>query len=97
MFDYGQWLDKRHLTTFCQMVAGIIQSESSNLTAWIPYVLSRARFAQSKQRRFMRWLNNENIKVNELYRPMIQEALANWGKEPMYIRHYRKLICYSFV
>ena len=67
------------------MVAGIIQSESSNLTAWIPYVLSRAQFAQSKQRRFMRWLNNENIKVEELYRPMIQEALANWGKEPMYI------------
>lgn len=67
------------------MVAGIIQSESSNLTAWIPYVLSRARFAQSKQRRFMRWLNNENIKVDELYRPMIQEALANWGREPMYI------------
>ena len=86
VFDYGQWRDRRHLDTFCQMVSGLIQSESSNLTHWIPYVIySRAVFAQSKQRRFIRWLTNHTIEVETLYAPMIKEALAAWGHAKMYI------------
>jgi hypothetical protein len=31
------------------------------LTAWEPYVQSRAQYTQSTVRRFQRWLNNEKI------------------------------------
>ena len=36
------------------------------LTAWEPYVQSRAQYAQSTVRRFQRWLNNEKIVDGEL-------------------------------
>lgn len=49
------------------------------LTHWIPFISSRAEFAQSTQRRFSRWLKNERIQVNDLYGPIIQSALADWG------------------
>jgi hypothetical protein len=77
-FNFGQWRDPRHLATFCQMVCGLIQSESSHLNRWVPFACSRAKFAQSKVRRFMRWLRNEAIEVEPLYAPMIASALESW-------------------
>ena len=40
-------LDLRHLKTLAWMMVGLIQSRRINLTAWAPYVVSRARYAQS--------------------------------------------------
>jgi hypothetical protein len=84
-FNFGQWRDPRHLATFCQMVCGLIQSESSHLNRWVPFACSRAKFAQSKVRRFMRWLRNEAIEVEPLYAPMISAALESWEAPRLFL------------
>jgi hypothetical protein len=48
-------------------------------------VQSRAKYAQSTVRRFVRWLNNSRIKVHALYGPLIQQALAEWGDGKLYL------------
>jgi hypothetical protein len=80
-----KWVDIRHLHTLSWMITGLILSEKINLTAWIPYVQGRAEIAQSVQRRFSRWLHNERIKVNDLYGPIIQSALEEWGERRLYL------------
>lgn len=79
------WLDIRHLYTLAWMIVGLIQSSTVSLTAWVPYVKSRARYAQSTQRRFARWLNNKRIFVHSLYAPLIQKALQSWGEYTIYL------------
>jgi len=49
------------------MVVGLIESEKIGITSWIPFAEVRAQMAQSVQRRFVRWLENERIEVNQLY------------------------------
>lgn len=85
---FGQqrhWLDKRHFYTLTWMVVGLIESGLISLTAWAPFVDSRARFAQSTVRRFRRWLDNQRIQVHSLYGPLIQEALSEWGENVLYL------------
>ena len=77
--QYATWLDQRHLKTLAWMMGGMIQAGGISLTAWAPYVLSRAPYAQSTVRRFRRWLDNDKIDVLSLYGPCIQHALAEWG------------------
>jgi hypothetical protein len=83
--QHENWLDMRHLYTLAWMMVGLILSESINLTAWVPYVLSRAKYAQSTVRRFQRWLNNPRIQVHRLYAPLIKKALAGWGEYKLYL------------
>jgi hypothetical protein len=80
-----QWRDRRHLQTFIWMVVGLLHSGCVSLTAWVPFVSSRARYAQSTQRRFARWLQNPRIEVHNLYAPLIQTALAEWGTHALYL------------
>ncbi len=80
-----QWADVRHLYTLVWMVIGLIHSGSVNLTKWTMYIHSRAVFAQSKQRRFSRWLHNPRINPQRLYSPLIQVALNMWQEELLYI------------
>ncbi|NEP54175.1 MAG: transposase [Moorea sp. SIO3C2] len=80
-----QWADIRHLHTLVWMVVGLIHSGSVNLTKWTMYILARAVFAQSKQRRFSRWLHNPRINPQQLYSPLIQEALNRWENERLYL------------
>jgi hypothetical protein len=61
------------------MVIGVICSECISVTKWGIYVRSRAKVAQSHQRRFSRWLHNSRINVQRLYSPLIAAALVNWG------------------
>lgn len=75
----GDWADIRHLHTLIWMVLGLICSGCISLTKWTIYVDSRAKFAQSHQRRFSRWLKNSRINVQRLYSPIIQKALSQWG------------------
>ena len=42
-------------------------------------------YAQSRVRRFARWLDNERIAVPALYGPLIQQALAEWGDHIVYL------------
>jgi hypothetical protein len=83
--QHQHWLDKRHFQTLAWMIVGLLESGLISLTAWTPEVDSRATFAQSTVRRFRRWLENERIKVNDLYGPIIQEALVEWGTNTLYL------------
>lgn len=68
------WSDQRHAYVLVWMVIGLIQEGSMNLTRWLAHVHTPARFAQSTQRRFARWLHNPRIHPMHLYRPLIQTA-----------------------
>jgi hypothetical protein len=81
----GQWRDVRHVQTMAWMVVGLIQAGWSNLTAWVPFVHGRARYAQSTQRRFRRWLGTRRLEVAPLYGPLIQQALQEGGKHTVYL------------
>ena len=83
--QHRNWLDVRHLQTLAWMMVGLIQSQVISLTAWVPYVHSRAQYAQSTVRRFRRWLDNKRIKVHKLYGPLIQQALSEWGEQILYL------------
>ena len=67
------------------MMVGLIESGLINLTQWASFVQGRAVFAQSRVRRFARWLANDRIEVHQLYGPLIQEALTNWGAHTLYL------------
>jgi hypothetical protein len=81
----GQWRDVRHLYTLAWMVVGLIQAGGVRLTAWVPFVSGRARYAQSTQRRFARWLHNPRVEVQALYTPLIQQSLTEWGQQAVYL------------
>jgi len=83
--QHKKWLDVRHMFTLAWMVVGLIRSEKISLTAWVPYVESRAQYAQSTQRRFQRWIYNDRIRVGGLYDPLIQSALSGWGDNTLYL------------
>ena len=83
--QHAHWLDKRHLYTLTWMIVGLTESKVISLPEWAPFVDSRARFAQSTVRRFSRWLHNKRIKVHEMYGPIIQEAIAEWKDNIIYL------------
>src|SRR6266480_6406030 len=83
--QHAKWVDQRHLKTLAWMMVGLLQSGWISLTAWPPYVVSRARDAQSTVRRFRRWLENDKIDVLSLYGPLLQQALAEWGEQALYV------------
>jgi Transposase DDE domain len=83
--QHSNWLDQRHLKTLAWMMVGLMHSGWISLTAWAPYMVSRARYAQSTVRRFRRWLDHDKIDVPSLYGPLIQQALADWGEHVLYV------------
>jgi hypothetical protein len=83
--QHGKWRDVRHVYTLVWMVVGLIPSGGVSLPAWVPFVRGRARYAQSTQRRFARWLHNKRIAVHTLYAPLIQGALAEGGHHTRYL------------
>lgn len=83
--QHRNWLDCRHLKTLAWMMVGLVHSGRISLSAWAPYVVSRARYAQSTVRRFRRWLDNDKIEVYSLYSPLMQQALAEWGEQVLYV------------
>jgi hypothetical protein len=83
--QHSKWLDRRHLQTLAWMMVGLMQSGWISLTAWAPYVVGRARYAQSTVRRFRRWLDNDKIDVLSLYGPLMQQALGEWGEQALYV------------
>jgi hypothetical protein len=83
--QHQNWVDLRHLKTLAWMIVGLIQSGTIGLTTWVPYIRSRAVYAQSTVRRFARWLENDRIDVQALYGPLMQQALAEWGNHVLYL------------
>ena len=83
--QHAKWADQRHLKTLAWMMVGLIHAGCISLSAWVPYVVSRAQYAQSTARRFRRWLDNDQIDVLSLYGPLIQHALVGWGEQTFYV------------
>jgi len=67
------------------MMVGLIQAGTISLTAWAPYVHSRAIYAQSSVRRFARWLKNTRLDVHALSGPPVPPALAAWAHQGWYV------------
>jgi hypothetical protein len=67
------------------MMVGLIHAGWINLTAWAPYVVSRAQYAQSTVRRGRRWLDNDKMDALSLYGPLIERALVRWGEQALYV------------
>ena len=64
----------KSMPTLAWMMVGLMHSGWINLTAWAPYVVSRAQYAQSTVRRFRRWLDNDKMDVLSLSGPCMQHA-----------------------
>jgi hypothetical protein len=82
--QHANGVDRRHLKTLAWRMVALIQARVVSLTAWAPYVHSRAVYAQSLVRRFDRWLQNPRIAGHRVYGPLIQHALAAWGTSVLY-------------
>lgn len=67
------------------MVSALICSGQLSLPAWEPFVSSRAEKAQSVERRWRRFLDNERIDVSALYLPLVFAALSGWKAERLYL------------
>lgn len=83
--QHAKWLDLRHRKTLAWMMMGLICSKTVSLGAWTPFVVSRAQYAQSVVRRFSRWLDNNRLKVEPLYGPLIEKALEGWMGKRVYV------------
>ena len=69
--QYSRASDLRHLKALAWMVSALICSGQLRLPAWEPYVPSRAKKAQSVERRWQRFLVNARIRVTALYVPLV--------------------------
>src|SRR6516165_4373181 len=83
--QHAKWLDRRHRQTLAWMMVGLISSKTVRLGAWAPFVVSRARYAQSIARRFSRWPAHHRIKPESLYGPLIEQALVSWMGKRVYV------------
>ena len=67
------------------MMLGLMSSKTVSLGVWVPFGVSRVRYAQSTVRRFSRWLHDNQIKPQPLYGPLIEQALSAWVGKQLYI------------
>ena len=85
LWSQSAWQDRRHLQTLCWMVVGLLGAGCISLSKWGNHIQTRALMAQSRQRRFSRWLHNERIEPLKLYAPIIKQALSQWGEQPLFL------------
>ena len=85
MSQPDDWLHLCHLKTCIWMIIALIHTGSVNLTKWSMYIPCRGRFAQSRQRRIQRWLNNPRINVHRIYKSLIKAALADWSESKIFL------------
>ena len=74
--QHSHYVDVRHIQTLALMVQGLLSSPRLNLTAWEPFVQSRANEAQSYQRRWSRFMRNKRIQSLDIYTPLALQALS---------------------
>ncbi len=77
--------DLRHLKALAWMVSALICSGQLSLPAWEAYVPSRAKKAQSVERRWQRFLVNGRIRVSAIYVPLVLIALSGWKGHRLYL------------
>jgi hypothetical protein len=76
--------DLRSLVTFGWAIVGIILEECVHPSQWCIH-RPGAAIAASKERQFMRWLENSKIQEAEIYKRIAQAALASWKGERLYL------------
>lgn len=79
------WRDARHLSTVAWMVTGLLLSGQIGWSRWVVYVTSRARYAQSIERRFRCWLSNGRIDVNGLSAGLLKGVLPTGEGRRVYV------------
>ena len=83
--QYSNYCDLRHLKALAWMVSALICSGQLSLPAWEPYVQSSAQKAQSFERRWRRFLENQRVRVEKLYLPLAMAALKDWQNHRLYL------------
>jgi hypothetical protein len=83
--QYSRHQDLRHLKALAWMTSALIVSGSLSLSAWEPFVPSRATKAQSVERRWQRFLVNERVNVTALYLPLVLLTLSGWSGHRLYL------------
>ena len=83
--QYSRANDLRHFKTLAWMVSALIYSGQLSLPDWEPYVPSRAKKAQSVERRWRRFLGNGRVRVSRMYVPLVVAALSGWKPHRLYI------------
>ena len=83
--QYSKYRDLRHLKALVWMIIGLIQSGKISLSEWECYIPSRARKAQSFERRWQRFVSNQRIRVRSLYVPLVLGAIKNWHYQRLYL------------
>ncbi|MEM7591040.1 MAG: transposase [Cyanobacteria bacterium P01_A01_bin.83] len=79
------WSHLCHLKTCIWMIVALMHTGSVNLTKWSMYIPCRGQFAQSRQRRIQRWLNNPRINVHRIYGSLIKTALSDWSESKIFL------------
>jgi hypothetical protein len=67
------------------MMVGMIESQNVHLNGFGVYINSRAKYAQSHQRRFRRYLSNRRIDISATHQALMAQALSKWGKKRLYL------------
>lgn len=81
----SKYADLRHLVTLGWMVAALLGCGSVNQAQWGVYVQSRATQEGSHQRRWRRFLQNQKVKAENLYVPLLLNAIAKWQETQIYL------------
>ncbi|MBE9044924.1 transposase [Pleurocapsales cyanobacterium LEGE 10410] len=85
MSQPADWSHLCHLKTCVWMIVALIHAGDVNLTKWSIYIPCRGQFAQSRQRRIQRWLNNPRINVHRIYSSLVKAALADWSEASIFL------------
>jgi len=81
----SKYADLRHLVTLGWMVAALLGCGTVNQAQWGVYVQGRATQEASHQRRWRRFLQNQKVKAENLYVPLLLNAIAEWKETQIYI------------
>lgn len=76
--------DRRRVVVLAWAVVALIFTKTVNLNSWITVVISNAKFARSRERRFSRWLHNSKVDPHAYYKPLLQDAIADWPEDEEY-------------
>lgn len=79
--SYG---DRRRVEVLAWAVAAVCLTCTVNLSLWGEVVISEAKIARSRERRFSRWLHNPKIDPHLIYRFLLQDALSDWPTDQPY-------------
>ena len=76
--------DPRNIASFLAMVLCLVLTKSVCLSEWILYIPQKIK-AESRFRRFARWLDNSSITPLVWYVPLFHYAMREWTRMPIYI------------